>query len=684
MSGAATGGSPRGGGASKSRPAGTPDGTAQAGPTLAGSRGKPIPVSTVFEDPMWAEVYSGRVCDTGEIVTLEAARSFRDSIVQQNPTNASTKLSLRCLRIGSTALSCLALQLKDRNYTRVDLSDNQLGDHSVLSVRSLIRALPKMQWLGLSGNLICSEGIKELAEELGLNSSLESLVLGANEATQTGVRSGFRPNMLGIEGLKALCQALLRNPRASMTSLTLSNTSLSAEAGKHLATFLERNHTLLHLDVSSNPLSSDGVCALLPHCIRLRLLDVADTGCRGELIHSQLGLLLQKTARLCHLSLAHNCLETRPFRRIVRAVSLCESLVSLSLERTSLDTEAVTVMADMMLASPVQSLTELDLSDNNLAHSEAATALSHAMARSVLQVLRLNRNGFGDAGVRALADALDPRVCQSGSLQHLEMASCRIGVVGAAHLFISLEKNETLRSLRLVDNFLDATLDVGLIDKLSNLQELQLSGNRLSHSTLLRAAQVCQRNRRRARDAQPKALRAEVHRLLFEETKLSKAQDVLQQEETEAAADERDARMKEQELALFTQGKHDLQERLARDIDNESHQFRTEEKYLVDVKRELEAAVIHYDDQQHRLREKLRELEAKLVEVQRDEQQAELELDLLETKKIVERERTQELAPVVTTPKVAKAAPVPPKVTKTQPSRPLTPNKTPGKRAAKA
>merc|ERR1712151_1185513 len=126
-----------------------------------------------------------------------------------------------------------------------------------------------------------------------------------------------------------------------------------------------------------------------------------------------------KSTALTHLSLAQNPLETRPLRRIVRAAANCETLVSLSLECTSTDTEGVTALADALLAAPVQSLTELDLSDNQLSQVEAATALAHAVAKSVLQVLRLNRNALGDAGVRELADALDPQICAGGSLQHL-------------------------------------------------------------------------------------------------------------------------------------------------------------------------------------------------------------------------------------------------------------------------
>jgi Ran GTPase-activating protein (RanGAP) involved in mRNA processing and transport len=127
----------------------------------------------------------------------------------------------------------------------------------------------------LASNLIGTDGARELAEELEINRMLEGLVLGGVDAEFHGAR----PNLIGSDGCKALLEALQRNPSTSLTALTLCNTSLSAEAGRHLAAFLEKKHQLQYLDISSNPLSSEGICALLPHCNQLRVLTIADTGC---------------------------------------------------------------------------------------------------------------------------------------------------------------------------------------------------------------------------------------------------------------------------------------------------------------------------------------------------------------------------------------------------------------------
>lgn len=569
-------------------------------------------ITSVFEDPAWAEVYVACCCDTGEALGMEQARSFRDAIQAQNPGTQPERLSLRCLRIGATAVSCLALQLKDRAYSRVDLSDNQLGDHAVLAVRSLIRALPRLQWLSLASNLIGTDGARELAEELEMNKMLEGLVLGGVEADFHGAR----PNAIGADGCRALLEALQRNPSPALTSLTLCNTSLGAEAGRHIAAFLENNRMLQHLDISSNPMSSEGICALLPQCTQLRVLNICDTGCRGELIHSQLCAMLHRANGLMHISLAQNPLETRPFRRISRALAQCESLVSLNLECTGMDTEAVTVLADAMLATPVQSLTELDLSDNQLCQVEAAAALAHAIAHTVLQVLRLNRNALGDAGVRELADALDSQTCPGSSLQHLELGSCRIGTPGAGHLFACLARNEMLRVLRIGDNFLDSALDIALIERLTYVTELYLHGNRLSHASMSRAAETCARNRQRARDEGPFVLRAEMHRLLFQETKLETTRQQVAKDDLELSARQQATDHATMELRQLRATEAEVKRQLQRQMEMEEEALEASRAELIQTNKDLVDSRAKYAQLRTDLRAKLREREHELADFQ--------------------------------------------------------------------
>jgi Ran GTPase-activating protein (RanGAP) involved in mRNA processing and transport len=510
----------------------------------------------------------------------------------------------------------LALQLKDRGYTRVDLSDNQLGDHAVLAVRSLIRALPKLQWICLASNLIGTDGAQELAEELETNKVLEGLILGGGGAGADANFQGARPNLIGAAGCRALLESLQRNPNPPLASLSLCNTSLGAEAGKHIASYLENNRTLQHLDISCNPLSSEGICTLLPQCTHLRILSICDTGCRGELIHSQLCATLNRSKSMMHLSLAQNPLETRPFRRISKALASCESLVSLNLECTSMDTESVTVLADALLATPVQSLTELDLSNNQLNQVEAAAALAHTIAHTVLQVLRLNRNALGDAGVRELADGLDSSTCPGSVLQHLELGSCRIGTAGAGHLFSCLSRNETLSVLRIGDNFLDSTLDIALIERLTHITELNVHGNRLSHSSMNRAAQTCARNRQRARDEGTYVLRAKMNELLYQESKLDGTREHVAKDDMELSSRQNATDLAALELRQLRATEAEAQRTLHRQIEEEQEALEASRAELVQTKKELVDSKARYKKLREDLRQKLKDREQDLLNLQ--------------------------------------------------------------------
>jgi len=580
--------------------------------------------AAIFQDTNWAEVYAACCCDAGEALNLQQARSFSNAVAQQNPRSVnsrSQKLSLRFLRVGATAASCLALQHKDSAFTEVDLAHNLLSDHAMLSVRSLVHALPHLKLLNLSGNLIGPAGAQELAEELETNSVLEGLTLGGDDVGLQG--SGLRPNAIGAVGLEAILSALKCNSKRKLRSLGLSRTALESDAGKHLGKFLERDRLLEHLDVSCNPLSSEGVCALLPECGHLRSLNLADTGCRGDIINSRLCILLQQTKCLECLSLARNTLEPRPLRRLLRALVACSSLKSLSLEDTTLDTEGVTTLADALVNSNVQNLTELSLSGCRITQAEAATALAHALAKSALLILRLNRNALGDAGTRELADALDPAICPNVVLQRLELCSCRIGAVGGNHLFACLASgNECLRTLRLADNYLDDAFDVSVIDQIPHLHEVQLAGNRLGHEALQRVSRAVARNQQQARDEVPAALRSEVHRLLFQEEKLARAREQVREDATDIKHRSCAKDKAIQDLQDLKNRELDAQKTTQRMIDLEKQQEEKRKEMLIRIKEELEAAEKRYENSHRELRSRLRAKEKDLAALQAESEAA--------------------------------------------------------------
>lgn len=405
-------------------------------------------------------------------------------------------------------------------------------------------------------------------------------------------------NAIGASGLACLVGALSRNRARALTTLDVCNTALGPEAGRHLSAFLESDRALKHLDVSLNPLQSEGVCALLSQASRLESLDVSDTGCRGELVHPQLTALLEQTVSLSRLSLAYNPLQARPLRRIARGMVACKPLASLDLEGCGIGTDGAAALAGAILEVESHGLTALNLAANKLAQVEAAASVASLISGcGSLEVLCLARNPIGDAGAAEVAESLRPDRSPVSALRQLDLSSCRIGTVGATRLAQCLADNATLRSLRLSDNFLDEGLDLKVVDGLAHVHDLQLRGNRLSFAALQHCARVVSRNQQRTRDEEPNALKTEMRRLLCQEAKLEKARKQVDKDEAEVSERESVIDFTARELVGLRTTEAETQRHLRCRIDSEEQELRDRRADLEQLKDKLQSTARAYADQ---------------------------------------------------------------------------------------
>lgn len=380
----------------------------------------------------------------------------------------------------------------------------------------------------------------------------------------------------------------------------------------------------------------------MPLCTRLKHLDISNTGCRGELIHSPLCELLRKTDSLETLSLAQNQMEGRAMRKVAFGIGKCQTLTSLSLRSTSLSTGGLAAFAEGLLSgaggqrgggSPVahdrhhlgrsssrlgedhvmvSGLTYLDLSDNpGLSSLEAASAVAHIIANSKLEVLRLNRNPFEDAGVREIADALDPQLCPDTLLRSLELNSTRLGVPGASHLLACIARNPRLKQLKLCDNFLSSETQAGeaemisLLEELLHLEELQLTGNRLSHGVLHKVQAVCARNKKQCAEKEPSQLRGQIYDLLFQETKLREVVNQMQADENEIELHHLNVTECKEEARKTKRMEEEAQGKLMQEIEKEEKWLEMQEQTYARWEATLEETDLRYQKAKADLRENL-------------------------------------------------------------------------------
>lgn len=165
------------------------------------------------------------------------------SEAQPPPRQASLRLS----SIGTRAL-CKSLAF-NHSLHALNLSRNGLDDMAGKCLATMLRRNTSLQRLELESNNFGPATAKELAGALTENESLQALNLESNPLTD---------DEKDFSGVAALGAMLVTN--WSLKTLNLWRTRLGTEGGKQIAMGLEKNTTLVCLDIGNNRIATlDGV-----------------------------------------------------------------------------------------------------------------------------------------------------------------------------------------------------------------------------------------------------------------------------------------------------------------------------------------------------------------------------------------------------------------------------------------
>ena len=315
---------------------------------------------------------------------------------------------------------------------RIDLAQNELGDHQVVALAHALRHNALVTQLHLEDNRVTCKGAAALSQLLTVNGTL--------------VQLGLQQNQIGTSGVQSLAEALRTNE--SLAVLSLGDNQMGSGGGVALARALPANGALRDLDLGRTQIGGDAVVALggaLAQNAALRHLGLGgnDIGAAGA---AGLAEALSGTAALESLALEHNRLGAEGTAAVVRALRCAPALQVLNLEYNQLGDEGAALVAEAIAAHAT--VEHLDLGWNAIG-PRGGVRIARACGRSAtLRRCVLRHNAIGPPGAEAFAEAL----AMGAPLVALDLECNQVGPAGALALAQALHSATALRVLNLQSN----------------------------------------------------------------------------------------------------------------------------------------------------------------------------------------------------------------------------------------
>ena len=273
-------------------------------------------------------------------------------------------------------------------------------------------------------------------------------------------------------------------------------TGIAASQGEETAvSFVSRLASLVNVQPDEHDtsayvhfaLSSILECTIHQKYLRSRLVDTLSkniniktlvlTECFG--LTEQFFLFCEvvgQNSSLTNLDLSANDIGHTGAGSLSQALTVNSSLTNLDLSWNSIGHTGAASLSQALTVN--SSLTNLDLSRNSIGHTGAAPLSQALTVNSSLTNLYLRRNRIGDTGAASLSQALTV----NSSLTNLDLSRNSIGETGAESLSQALTVNSSLTNFDLSWNLIGDTGAVSLSQFLtvnSSLTNLDLSGNRI-------------------------------------------------------------------------------------------------------------------------------------------------------------------------------------------------------------
>lgn len=273
---------------------------------------------------------------------------FQNGIVPEDKT-VQQKIA-RALTTNNDAVG-LSEFLEKSSMEVLDLKACGLGEIHASVLASVLKTEKSLREINLHDNKIESEGLKIICEALKESTTLVSLDLGSNEASDP-------------EHVDAIANLIENNK--TLKKLKLQYCNISDDGMRILADALKKNHTLTELNLSFNHCGQKGVEALLRMMSEndtLEILDLSGNAAERE-SGSLVADLLETNTTLRELKLDNNYLDSEGAIPIFNALTRNTTLQHLHLAHNNLNSASAEHIGFMLQENI--GLSSLDLCGNRL------------------------------------------------------------------------------------------------------------------------------------------------------------------------------------------------------------------------------------------------------------------------------------------------------------------------------
>ena len=363
---------------------------------------------------------------------------------------------LPSMMLSSVLLHLVQEVMQIETLQKLSISGNKISDDGAITFSKFFKTNTTLIELNMSGNNISCNGVRAIAEVLQVNGTLRKLDMSHNEICNDGaiaLSEGLKSNSTLVDlnvscnyitckGASAFGEALEVND--ALQKLDISDNKISDDGAIALSEYLEANSTLIELKMSRNNISCKVADKNFYMNNALQKLDISSNKISddGAIALSE---CLRANTTLIEVKMSGNNITLEIISAIAKSLEINYStLQKLDISNSKISDSGIIAFSKYLHIS----LTELDISGNDITCQGASAIAKFMRMNTTLQKLNISNNTISDNGAVAFSEFLKT----DATLTVLSMSANSITCKGASVIAEAMQINTTLQTFDISAN----------------------------------------------------------------------------------------------------------------------------------------------------------------------------------------------------------------------------------------